>query len=319
MKPGPISRLAKKASRALLGPGGAGEGRAQEGLALGGGAGLEDAASIAKRDGAQRDDSPGAETVLGPEGASGAFGTDSADALAEKREMIRGIQELGETTVKEVMVPRTDALFLPLDIGREELLSKVAGSGHSRIPVYRGSVDEVVGILYAKDLLRALVGGGSLALEDLVRKPFFVPETKRIDSLLREMKRRRVHIAVAVDEYGGVSGIVFLEDIIEEIVGEIDDEFDEAREEIISLGEGLWLCDAMTSLDDLRDRLGLYFPDEDSGTLAGLLFDLFGRIPNRQESVRDSGFEFTVQDMNGNRITSVKLRKLPSEGEGGEK
>lgn len=250
-----------------------------------------------------------------PEGTAQDLPDEGEAALAEKREMIRGIQELGETTVKEVMVPRTDALFLPLDSGREELLEKVAESGHSRIPVYRGSVDEVVGILYAKDLLRALVGGSSLALQDLVRKPFFVPETKRIDTLLREMKRRRVHIAVAVDEYGGVSGIVFLEDIIEEIVGEIDDEFDEAREEIITLGEGIWLCDAMTGLEDLDAKLQMGLGGEVSGTLAGLLFDLFGRIPSRSESVRGKGFEFTVQDMNGNRITSVKIRKLP-EGSG---
>lgn len=235
------------------------------------------------------------------------------EALAEKQEMIRGVQELSDTIVKEVMVPRTDAFFLPLDIGREELLENVVACGHSRIPVYRGSVDEVVGILYAKDILRALVRGGDLSLASLVRKPFFVPETKRIDSLFREMKRRRVHIAVAVDEYGGVSGLVFLEDIIEEIVGEIDDEFDEAREDVIRLGEGLWLCDAMADLDEIGEETGLELPSGDFDSLGGYLFGLFGRIPARSESARAAGAEFTIQDMTGNRITSVRIRKLPAE------
>ncbi len=240
---------------------------------------------------------------------------DVEEALAERREMIKAVQGLGETIVKEVMVPRIDALFLPLDIGRAELLGLVAACGHSRIPVYRRSVDEVVGILYAKDLLRALVKGEDFTLADLVRKPFFVPETKRIDSLLREMKRRRVHIAVAVDEYGGVSGIVFLEDIIEEIVGEIDDEFDVVREDVILLADGLWLCDAMADLDEINEAIGANLPADDFETLGGYLFDLFGRIPARSESVKASGQEFTVQDMNGNRITSVKIRALPAEEE----
>jgi CBS domain containing-hemolysin-like protein len=198
---------------------------------------------------------------------------------------------------------------------REALLESVAACGHSRIPIFRGSVDEIVGILYAKDLLRAMVKGGAFSLADLVRKPFFVPESKRIDSLLREMRRRRVHIAVAVDEYGGVSGIVFLEDIIEEIVGEIEDEFDEVREDFIALGKGIWLCDAMADLEDLNKELGLALPAEDFETLGGYLFDLFGRIPARLETISAGGAEFTVQEMNGNRIMSVKIRKLESEGE----
>ncbi len=242
--------------------------------------------------------------------ASSTGATESEDYLEEKREMIKGVQELGETLVKEVMVPRIDALVLPLDIERSDLLERVASCGHSRIPVYRGGVDEIVGILYAKDLLRAMVKGGDFSLVDLVRKPFFVPETKRIDSLLREMRRRRVHIAVAVDEYGSVSGLVFLEDIIEEIVGEIEDEFDEAREDVISLGEGLWLCDAMADLEDLNEKLSLGLPSPDFETLGGFIFDLFGRIPSRSETIASEGLEFTVQEMNGNRIMSVKIRKL---------
>ncbi len=233
------------------------------------------------------------------------------EAKAERREMIKGIQELARTTVREVMIPRIDTVFLPLDLSRDELLEKVAASGHSRFPVYRDSIDEVVGVLYAKDLLRALVRGGEFSAAEIARKPFFVPESKRLDSLLREMRRRRVHIAIAVDEYGGVSGIVSLEDIIEEIVGDIQDEFDEEHEELSSLGEGVWLCDARADLDDLNEELGLELPAEDFETLGGYVFDLFGRIPVRGERIESGGLEFSVQEMDGNRITLIKVQRRP--------
>jgi magnesium and cobalt transporter len=237
------------------------------------------------------------------------------EAQAERREMIKGVQELSQTTVREVMLPRIDALFFPLDMNRDELLETVSSCGHSRIPVYRDNVDNVVGVLYAKDLLRVLVKGGDFELADLVRKPFFVPETKRIDSLLREFKRRRVHMAIVVDEYGGVSGIVCLEDIIEEIVGEIQDEFDNEKEDIIPLSDGIWICDARADLDDLNEELGLSLPSESFETLGGYLFDLFGRIPVRTEKIEKDGIRFTVQDMDGNRIISVKVQRLSLEEE----
>lgn len=238
-----------------------------------------------------------------------------AEAQAERREMIKGVQELSLTTVKEVMLPRVDALFFPLDMERGELLETVSSCGHSRIPVYRDNVDNVVGVLYAKDLLRALVKGGDFELADLIRKPFFVPETKRIDSLLREFKRRRVHMAIVVDEYGGVSGIVCLEDIIEEIVGEIQDEFDDEKDDIIPLSEGVWICDARADLDELNEELDLSLPAQDFETLGGYLFDLFGRIPARSERIEKDGIRFTVQDMDGNRIISVKVQRLSPEEE----
>jgi magnesium and cobalt transporter len=152
--------------------------------------------------------------------------SDEPEAL-EQKEMIEGIEQLSETNVKEVMVPRTDTVFLAQDASLEELFTTIIESGHSRIPVYRESIDDVIGIVYAKDVLAALIHNQAISLPAIVRKPFFVPETKRIDSLLREFKRRRVHIAVVVDEYGSTSGIVCMEDIIEEIVGEIQDEYDD--------------------------------------------------------------------------------------------
>lgn len=226
----------------------------------------------------------------------------------EKRDMIRGIVDLSETSVKEVMVPRIDVDFIAIETNGEDLIGKVTESGHSRFPVYRDSIDNVVGILYVKDLLSLLNKKENIDLEKIVRKPFFVPESKRIDSLLREFKRRHVHIAIAIDEYGGVSGIVCMEDIIEEIVGDIQDEFDNEREDILPLGDGVWLCDARMSIDELDEIFaGEIGDDEEFETLGGFVFDLFGKIPVKYEKVSWKNFDFIIQDMEGHKINTVKI------------
>ena len=226
----------------------------------------------------------------------------------EKRDMIRGIVDLSETSVKEVMVPRIDVDFIPIETRGEDLIGKVTESGHSRFPVYKESIDNVVGILYVKDLLSLLNRKEEIDLENIVRKPFFVPESKRIDALLREFKRRHVHIAIAIDEYGGVSGIVCMEDIIEEIVGDIQDEFDNEREDILPIGEGVWLCDARMSLDELDEIFaGEIGDDEEFETLGGFVFDLFGKIPVKYEKVSWKNFDFIIQDMEGHKINTVKI------------
>lgn len=231
-----------------------------------------------------------------------------AEAVAERQDMIRGVQELAETTVKEIMVPRVDAVFLPIDIGRQELLETVISCGHSRIPVYRDTIDSVEGVLYVKDLLRVVIAGEDpIDLRALVRKPFFVPDAKRIDSLLREFKRRHVHIAISIDEYGGVSGIICLEDIIEEIVGDIQDEFDDEREDVVSIGEGIWLVDGRLNLADLNEELKLDLPEEEFDTLGGFVFDLFGKIPARFEKAPWRNLEFVIQNMDGHKIDAVKI------------
>ena len=237
--------------------------------------------------------------------------SDSDEVTTERQDMIRGIEELSETTVKEVMVPRIDTVFIPIDAGREELLATVTGCGHSRIPVYRETIDDVVGVLYVKDLLHAIVKNGDVDLASLVRKPFFVPDSKRIDSLLREFKRRHVHIAIAIDEYGGVSGIVCMEDIIEEIVGDIQDEFDNEREDIISIGDSSWLVDARINIEDLNEELSLDIPDDEFDTLGGFVFDLFGKIPSRYEKVAWRDWDFVIQEMDGHRIGTVKILRRP--------
>jgi magnesium and cobalt transporter len=238
---------------------------------------------------------------------------ESDEASSERREMIRGIEELSETTVKEVMIPRIDTVFISLEAPRQEILDTAITCGHSRIPVYRDTIDNVEGVLYVKDLLRSLARAEDLDLARIIRKPFFVPDSKRIDSLLREFKRRRVHIAVAIDEYGGVSGIVCMEDIIEEIVGDIQDEFDNEREDIVTLGEGIWLCDARVNIEDLNEEIGSRFPVEEFDTLGGFVFDLFGKIPSRYEKVVWGSWDFIIQEMDGHSITSVKLVRKPEE------
>ncbi|MCL2130035.1 MAG: hemolysin family protein [Treponema sp.] len=235
----------------------------------------------------------------------------------DEKEMIQGILELSLTMVKEVMVPRIDTVFISADSSREELFKVITSGSHSRFPVYEETIDNVIGILHIKDLLNDLVSNdhedGKIDIRKLARAPFFVPETKRIDELLREFRRRKVHIAVVVDEYGGVSGIVFMENIIEEIIGDIQDEFDNEKEDIQDLGSGTWLCDARVNLEDLAGFTGISLPMEDFDTLGGFVFDLFGKIPVKYEKVEWEGHDFIIQDVEGHKINTVKIVRGKSE------
>jgi len=239
---------------------------------------------------------------------SGIFANKNIKDLEEdKQEMIRGVVELSATTVKEVMVPRTDTVFLPVTASSEEVLSTIIETGHSRFPVYEETIDSVIGILHVKDVLKVLVDKAPLDIKAILRKPFFVPVSKHIDDLLKELRRKRVHIAVVVDEYGGVSGIVCMEDIIEEIVGDIQDEFDHETEDIIAAGERAWLCDARVNLGDLAEKTGLDLPTDNFDTLGGFVFDLFGKIPVKYEKAVYQGTELIIQEMDGHKIKLVKV------------
>ena len=225
----------------------------------------------------------------------------------EKKDMIQGVEDLSITSVKEVMVPRIDVDFISSDTPKDELVTKIIASGHSRFPVYTDSIDNVVGVLYVKDLLKSFAENQAIDLLKIIRKPYFVPESKRIDSLLREFKRHHLHIAMAIDEYGGISGIVTMEDIIEEIVGDIQDEFDKEREDIITINENVWLCDARVDLDDLNETISAQFPNEDFDSLGGFVFDLFGKVPVKYEKATWNSYDFIVQDMEGHRINVIKV------------
>ncbi len=225
----------------------------------------------------------------------------------EAKDMIRGVVELSDTTVKEVMIPRIDVVFLSKDTSLKEMLHAIIECGHSRFPVYEETIDNVIGILYAKDLLKFFDNLEEVDINSIVRKPYFVPESKRLDTLLKEFKRRHVHIAVAVDEYGGVSGIVCMEDIIEEIVGDIQDEFDHEEEDIMKIGENTYRCEGRINIEDLNEQLSIELPTRDFDTLGGFVFDLFGKIPVKYEKVSFKNIDFIVQEMDGHKIKTVKL------------
>lgn len=234
----------------------------------------------------------------------------------DEREMIRGVSKLSELTARDVIVPRIDTVFVPVDIELPELVEVLAECGHSRVPVYDGTIDNVVGVLYVKDLLRYLTNSQDVDIASLARKPYLIPESKRINSLLKEFQRRRVHIAVVVDEYGGVSGIVSLEDIIEEIVGDIQDEYDNEREDIIEIGDGVFLCEARVDLEELSEQIGVDFPYDDFDTLGGFVFEVLGKIPVKFEKVAYQGMDFIIQDMDAHKIKTVKIVTNGQDGSG---
>ena len=223
--------------------------------------------------------------------------------------MIEGVTELSETAVKEVLVPRIDVVFIPAVATLDEVLKIIERDGYSRYPVYEETIDNVIGVLYVKDLISVLLNRESseFDLKKLIRKPYFIPESKRLDSLLSEFKKRHVHIAIAVDEYGGVSGIVCMEDIIEEIVGEIQDEFDDEGDEVIQADDHSWLVDARINIEDLNEKLNLQLPDEDVDTLGGFVFNLCGKIPVRYEKVSYENLDFIIQEIENHKIKIVKI------------
>jgi hemolysin (HlyC) family protein len=227
--------------------------------------------------------------------------------IEERQTMIEGIGELNDKTVKEIMVPRVDVQFISCDITLDDLYGIIQEQGYSRYPVYEETIDNIVGILYAKDILRHGVENG-FDVHTLMRKPYFIPESKHLDDLLREFKIRKVHIAIAIDEYGGVSGIVCMEDILEVIVGDIQDEFDEDESDgILKVEDKTYMVEARTSIDDVNDATGLKIDEDDFETIGGYVFELFGRIPAKNESVEDLQAIFTVEDIEGHKINQLKL------------
>ena len=230
----------------------------------------------------------------------------------DERDMIDSVMEFGDTVVRELMVPRVDMTCLEDTTTLGEAIGQVKDLGFSRLPVYEGDIDHIVGVLYAKDLLKLdPESDRDRPIRDVVRAPTFMPESKKAGDLLRELQRRRIHIAIAVDEYGGTAGLVTLEDLIEEIVGEIRDEYDKEEPLLQVLDKKTLIADGVVRLDDLAEELGVAVDGEDVDTLGGYLMDAFGRIPSEGEKVERDGFEFTVEGMEEQRITSVRIVRLP--------
>ena len=233
----------------------------------------------------------------------------------EEKEMISSVFEFGDTMVREVMVPRPDIVSIPHTLALEPLLSLVREDGHSRFPVYEGTLDKVVGVLYVKDILvRYEEIRHQFELTKMLRQAYFVPETKKLDDLLREFQKRKLHMAVVVDEFGGISGLVTIEDLLEEIVGEIVDEYDQDEQaRITEVEPGIFSVDARAPIDELEAKLGLNFDYEDSETVGGLVLERLGRIPRRDERIDDDLVTFVVSEVKVNRILRVKvIRREPA-------
>lgn len=230
-----------------------------------------------------------------------------------EREMIRAILHLDQTPVREIMVPRVDVVSVDLRTSVDRAAVRILDSGHSRLPVYEDNPDNIVGILYSRDLLAATMNGvATPVLSDLVRPAFFVPESKRVDEMLSEFQERRVHMAVVVDEYGGVSGIVTVEDLLEEIVGEIQDEFDMDQPDIEWLPNGEAVIDARMSVDDFNEAFGAAVAADGFDTVGGFLFSRLGNIPAAGDVVEETGLLVRVVSTIGRRVKRVRVTRIAS-------
>ncbi len=237
---------------------------------------------------------------------------------AEEEQMIHAVIELGQGRVHEVMVPRIDIVGLPVSASLEEAIDLVVEGGHSRVPVYQATVDEVIGILYAKDLLPILKDNAAPrpTLGSLLRIPVFVPESMSIDDLLHEFQRRKVHIAIVLDEYGGTAGLVTIEDLLEEIVGEIQDEYDVEEPMVVRISDDEARVDGRASVDDLGELFEreLALEDEDEyDTVGGLVFHRIGRVPRPGDVVHVDGLTLTVESTDGRRAGKVLVVRNPDE------
>ena len=228
----------------------------------------------------------------------------------EEKEMIQSIFEFSDTIVKEVMIPRIDVIAARENISVDELIDLFEKEGHSRIPVYDGRIDNILGVIYSKDILIHISKKGKkeFSITKIMRDAYFVPETKKISDLLKEFKKAKVHIAIVVDEYGGTAGIVALEDLLEEIVGEIQDEYDQDERDYIWINENTLLIDAGLDIDDVNEIIRTEIPNENFDTLAGFIYNQLGFIPEGGEVVEWGNINFKIKEIKGNRISKVLVK-----------
>jgi CBS domain containing-hemolysin-like protein len=235
-------------------------------------------------------------------------GLDEPLVEEDEKEMIGNIFELDQTAIKEIMVPRTEIVGIRSDASFEEIQKVVVRSGHSRFPVFDDDLDEIKGIVYVKDLFGKFpLPDEGFNLLDYVREPHFVPETKITSDLMEELKRSRNHIAIVADEYGGTAGLVTMEDLLEVIVGDIQDEHDREEEEIVKLDDGSFRVDANVPVEDLAERAGIEIEENEFETVGGLIYDLVGSLPHEGQVVSNEYFKFTVEKMEGQSIEIVRV------------
>ena len=234
----------------------------------------------------------------------------------DERELIHSIFEFGDTVVREVMVPRTDMVAMAANATLDQALEKIVSAGYSRIPIFEGDTDNIIGVLYAKDLLRrSAQERAQEKLTSVARAPLFVPEQKKVAELLREMQQQRIHMAIVVDEYGGTAGLVTIEDLIEEIVGEIVDEYDQEEPLVEPIDENTMRVDAKMPIDEVNELFGVELPDDEWDTVGGLVFGLAGRVPSVGECVRYDSIEFRTERVTGRRIQKVLVTRVAPSAE----
>lgn len=233
---------------------------------------------------------------------------EDSETEAHERELISQVIDFADAIVREVMVPRPDMITVNGGTSSEIALDLILEEGKSRIPVYGDDTDDILGVLYARDLLQLWdEAAGPRQAKDLMKDAYFVPETKRVPDLLREMQANQVHMAIAVDEFGGTAGLVTIEDLLEELVGEIADEYDDEEPMVIEEADGSYLIDARLDIDDLGDLVGMEIPDEDWDTVGGLILGLAGRVPSEGEKFEFNRHTLTVERVQGRRVAQIRL------------
>lgn len=251
-------------------------------------------------------------------------GQESGVLKEEGKKMINSIFEFDDKLAEEIMTPRTDVFSIDINDPMEEYIDKLMELRYSRIPVYDDDSDKIIGILNIKDyLIKAREAGfDNVDIATIIRKPYFVPETKNVDSLFFELQKMRQQIAILIDEYGGFSGIVTMEDIVEEVMGDIDDEYDEQEPEIEKIDEKTYLIDGAMDLDDINEELDIKLESENSETIGGLIIDILGEIPDEDEKeariVEVENYVFKIESVKDRRIQKVKLYIMPKKEEQGE-
>lgn len=231
-----------------------------------------------------------------------------SDALS----MIEGVMQVSEMQARDIMVPRSQMDVVDISEKPEEFIPFVVEAAHSRFPVIEGSEDDIIGILLAKDLLRYYADPEEFNVRSMLRPAVFIPESKRLNVLLKDFRSNRNHMAIVVNEYGGMAGLITIEDVLEQIVGEIEDEydFDEDQDNIVMEADGTYRVKAITEISSFNEELGANFADDDYDTIGGLVLNKFGRLPHRGESVTVNHFKFTVQRVDSRRLHMLKVEKI---------
>ncbi len=243
---------------------------------------------------------------------------ETGEIEVDEREMLHSVFEFTDTIAREVMTPRVDLDALPVTSSLQEVMDLIQESGHSRIPLYEQTDDQMVGIIHAKDLFIAMLAHQKASLRSLMRPAIFVPENKNLHELLGEMRVQRTQLVIVQDEFGGTAGIVTIEDIVEELVGDIVDEYDVEEPEIIPTDDG-WMADGKTRIDDLNEEIGAEFSSDEFDTVGGYVFGLFGRQPKLGEEITEDGFRFKVAETDGRRIHKLLIQQLPNPVGGSER